>query len=316
MKVLVTGGAGFIGRHTVRRLLADGAEVVVLDDFSASLRGCMAEFSKGGFRLVMGDASDEYLLREIMTREKPDAVVHLAGLVSVTRSLEQPEESWRLNVDATRIVAAAAEEAECRRFVFASSAAVYADSQVFPLREDAALRAALSPYGAHKAEAEQWLLTTAKPSMERIALRYFNVYGEGQSAESPYSGVITRFLDCAARNRPLQVFGGGKQSRDFIHIRDLVEVNVRAASGRLAPGLYNVCTGVGTSIIDLVTHLQSRLPNIQVDHLPARSGEIDHSLGSADRLRAAVDGWAPIPLVVGLGELLQHAGLLNRNPAG
>lgn len=320
MKVLVTGGAGFIGRHTVRRLLADGAEVLVLDDFSSSVRACMGEFAdEPRFDFVAGDACNELQVREIMARRRPDAVVHLAGLVSVARSLEQPDESWRLNVHATQVVATAAEAAGCQRFVFASSAAVYADSQAFPLRETDPLPAALSPYGAHKAEAEQWLLATANPAMERIALRYFNVYGAGQPADSPYSGVITRFLERLRLQQPLQVFGDGKQSRDFIHIHDLVQANARAAEGALAPGLYNVCTGAGTSINDLVAQVQARLPGIGVENLPPKLGEIRHSLGSTDRLSTALGGWAPTSFAAGLAELLHEADLSNpvgmRKPA-
>lgn len=304
MKVLVTGGAGFIGRHTVRRLLGEGAQVLVLDDFSSSVRKVLDEFAgHAGFEAITGDICDESQVRHAFMRWRPEAVVHLAGLVSVARSIAHPEESRRLNVGGTRTIAGAAEAAGCRRFVFASSAAVYADAQRLPLCEDDILRAALSPYGAHKAEAERWLLTAPACGMQRIAMRYFNVYGEGQPMDSPYSGVITRFLARVREGRGLQVYGDGSQSRDFVDIRDVAAVNAQAVAGKLVQGVYNVCSGTATTISMLVQLLRERLPGLEVDYLPQRPGEIQHSLGSNQRLAAALD-WKPIPFHEGLDALL------------
>jgi UDP-glucose 4-epimerase len=281
MKVLVTGGAGFIGRHTVRRLLSEGAQVLVLDDFSSSVRNVLDEFAgHAGFEVITGDICDESQVRHAFMRWRPEAVVHLAGLVSVARSIAQPGESRRLNVDGTRIIAGAAEAAGCRLFVFASSAAVYADAQQLPLCEDDTLRVALSPYGAHKAEAERWLLATPTSGMQRIVMRYFNVYGEGQPMGSPYSGVITRFLSRIREGRGLQVYGDGSKSRDFVDIRDVAAVNAHAVAGKLAQGVYNVCSGSATTISTLVRLLQERFPGLEVVYLTQRSGEIQHSLGS------------------------------------
>ncbi len=304
MKVLVTGGAGFIGRHSVRGLLASGAQVLVVDDFSASRPEALDEFrDRPGFSVVTGDVCDPVQVAEAMAPFRPDAVIHLAGLVSIMRSLEDPRESWRRNVQATRTVADAAAAAGCRRLVFASSAAVYADSVELPLHEGLRLPPALSPYGANKAEAEQLLLAMPGPRMHCIVLRYFNVYGPGQPPDSPYSGVITRFLDRVANGQALQVFGDGGQSRDFVHVRDVARVNAHAAMFGMPPGIYNICNGIGISINALVSLLQQRFPALRAEHFPAREGEIRHSLGSAERLSSVLATWQPIPFADGLAGL-------------
>lgn len=305
MKVLVTGGAGFIGRHTIRRLLKDGAQVLVLDDFSSSMRAVLDEFAScAGFDAVEEDVCDESRTRRTFEHWRPEATVHLAGLVSVARSIAEPEESHRMNVRGTMAVARAAEAAGCRRFVFASSAAVYADAEQLPLREDAILRPALSPYGAHKAEAERLLRELDGASLRVVILRYFNVYGAGQPVDSPYSGVITRFLDRLTHGLPLQVNGDGEQSRDFVHVDDVALVNVAAATGRLGPGTYNVCTGTAVTINALVSLLRYRAPDAEVRHAPPQPGEIRHSLGDARKLATALGEWRPTTFSSGIARLL------------
>ncbi|MFC7300810.1 SDR family NAD(P)-dependent oxidoreductase [Cognatiluteimonas weifangensis] len=305
MKVLVTGGAGFIGRHTVRRLLGEDAQVLVLDDFSSSARTALDEFAgHRGFDAITGDICDEALTRRVFERWRPEATVHLAGLVSVARSIAEPEESHRMNVGGAMAVAKAAQAAGCRRFVFASSAAVYADAEQLPLREDAILRPALSPYGAHKAEAERLLRALDEASMRVVILRYFNVYGAGQPADSPYSGVITRFLDRLARGLPLQINGDGEQSRDFVHVDDVARVNAAAAAGRLGPGTYNVCAGVPVTINALVSLLREGMPELEIRHASPQPGEIRHSLGDARKLAAALGEWQPATFSSGIARLL------------
>jgi UDP-glucose 4-epimerase len=305
LKVLVTGGAGFIGRHTVRRLLDDGAQVLVLDDFSSSAADALDEFAgRDGFESMAADICDKPQVQGVFAHWRPEATVHLAGLVSVARSIAQPEESHRLNVEGTRAVAEAAQAADCRRFVFASSAAVYADAERLPLHEDDVLRPALSPYGAHKAETERLLRQLDGAPMAIVILRYFNVYGAGQPTDSPYSGVITRFLDRLARGLPLQVNGDGEQSRDFIHVADVARVNAAAAAGRLGSDTYNVCTGVPATVNDLVAHLRKRVPDAEIRHAPPQPGEIRHSLGDAGKLAAALGEWRPTAFSPGIAQLL------------
>ena len=305
MKVLVTGGAGFIGRHTVRALLREGSRVTVVDDFTSSKRDHMLEFSAHpGFDLIEADASDDKQLAHAFASACPDAVVHLAGLVSVPKSFEEPEESRRLNVDAAEQAADIAARYDCARFVFASSAAVYGDLADMPLREDAVLPHALSPYGQHKAEAEQKLMARFDEVMSCISMRYFNVYGKGQPVDSPYSGVITRFVDCARRRAPLLVFGDGEQTRDFVHVEDVALVNAKAAFGVLVPGIYNVCNGTGTSLNELISLLRARYPETVVQHQPSRQGEIRHSLGRSEKLASALGEWSPISFAAGIAGLL------------
>jgi UDP-glucose 4-epimerase len=318
MKVLITGGAGFIGRHTTRGLLAENVRVLVIDDFSSSARENVDEFlGFANFDLIEGDVCEQRQLREVMVSQKPDVVVHLAGLVSVARCQQCPDDSFRLNVHATKLVVTEAELAGCKRFVFASSAAVYGNLSTKKLSEVESLPTALSPYGEHKAEAEKWLMATKTNRMARIALRYFNVYGIGQPADSPYAGVITRFLeDSIYYKKPLQVFGDGEQSRDFIHVDDVVRANLEAIAGALPGGAYNVCTGSGTSINQVIAQLRSRFPDYPVQHRPTRRGEIRHSLGDPSRLACALGEWTPIAFNKGFAKLLDTVASTDPSSIG
>jgi UDP-glucose 4-epimerase len=245
--------------------------------------------------------------------QRPDVVIHLAGLVSVQDSRADPALNVRLNVGGTQAVIDAVISASVPRVVFASSAAVYGDSDSFPLREDAP-KQPLNPYGEAKLVSEALLARAAMMhGFTAVSLRYFKVYGSRQALDSPYSGVVSRFLACCRRNEAPVIFGDGRQTRDFIHVSDVARANARAA---LLPGLpsgdYNVASGQETSLLDLVALLRAMQPSLPVPKFSAaQSGDIRRSVGDPARW-CAVSGFSPREkLGVGLLELVRCASIEN-----
>lgn len=310
--VLVTGAAGFIGSHVCEELVSRGLRVAGLDDFSSGCRENLASLEGNPlFRLVEGDACDAPLVGRLLREECPEAVVHLAALVSVPRSIEDPELNFRLNLAGSQTVLEAARIAGVRRFVFASSAAVYGDAETLPLNEAATVRP-LSPYGAAKLAVEQLLSAHAHCfAMSTTALRFFNVYGPRQDPSSPYSGVISIFAQRLASGTPLTVFGDGEQTRDFVFVKDIAR-GVADAAQCDARGfrVANCCTGRSTSLLDLIRAFAPVFPEGEPEvRLEAeRPGEIRHSLGDPGAF-ARIFGWVPAtPLVEGLRELVLAGG--------
>ncbi|MEM7393607.1 MAG: NAD-dependent epimerase/dehydratase family protein [Verrucomicrobiota bacterium] len=250
--VVVTGAAGFIGSHTVDRLLSEGHRVLGIDDLST---GSSANLSRAlnhpNFELVIQDVVKPRFLETYCNRHQPDAIVHLAGLVSVARAEDDPELNFRLNVKATQVVAEAARRCDVKRLVFASSAAVYGDAPQPPLCESA-LAEPVGNYGNAKLISELMLKQYARSyGITAICNRYFNVFGPRQDPSSPYSGVISLFTDRYSRGLPVTVFGDGGQTRDFISVHDVAVANTIAATADHAEtGSYNICTGNSRSLSD------------------------------------------------------------------
>jgi UDP-glucose 4-epimerase len=307
-RLVVTGAAGFIGSHTVDAALAHGCDVLALDDLSTGREANLADAAgRAGFAFERGDVADAAFVDAKLHAFRPDAVVHLAGLVSVQASFEHPDDNHRRNVLATEAVARAALAAGCTRVVFSSSAAVYADDPELPLREPQAGRfAPLSPYGAAKRDAEQLLAALAvSAGLSPVVLRYFNVYGTRQDPASPYSGVVSIFLERARRGLPLVVHGDGAQTRDFVAVADVVRANLAAADpARAWPGPCNVCTGTSVSLLEFAGALRRLMPALRIEPAPARAGDIAHSLGDPSRLRDVLGAWRPIAFAEGLAALL------------
>ena len=292
-RILVTGGAGFIGSHLVERLLADGHSVRVLDDFSAGREENLA-FARPGdpLEVVRGDIRDAAAVRAAMAGI--DGVFHEAALVSVPRSVECPELSCAINAHGTVHVLDAARAAGVRRVVYASSAAVYGDAASIPVSESVAPRP-LSPYGLDKLYTEHaGALFHQLYGLETVPLRYFNVFGPRQDPTSPYSGVISIFVTRLLAGKPLTVFGDGGQSRDFVYVADVVEANMRAMFGAYpGPAPLNVGTGGSVTINDLVRLLGEVIgiaPSVRYE--AARAGEIIHSQPDITAIRAAL-GYEP-----------------------
>ena len=275
--VLVTGGAGFIGSHLVEALVAEGAGVRVLDDFSSGRRESLAHL---GARVEVLDGDVRDLGACAAACRGAGIVFHLAALGSVPRSLSEPAPTIAVNVGGTANVLAAAVEAAVARVVYASSSAVYGDAPGLPQREGEEGRP-LSPYALSKSMGEQLAAQFARNfGLETVGLRYFNVYGPRQDPEGPYAAVVPRFLAAARAGRPLEIHGDGEQSRDFTHVADAVAATLLAA---LAPAAacgraYNVAGGRSVSVNELagaVLELAGGGPPPR--HLPARAGDVPHS---------------------------------------
>lgn len=281
MHVLVTGGAGFIGSHTVERLLELGASVRVLDNFSSGRAANLP--SHGQLDSVAGDVRDIGAVERAL--EGIDHVLHLAAQVSVTASVADPVASCQTNVVGFLNVLDAARRRNVKRLVYASSSAVYG----LP-RSDASGETAppgpISPYGLEKLVDDQYGgMYSRLYGVSSLGLRYFNVFGPRQDASSPYSGVISVFMHRLRQREPLTVFGDGGQTRDFVYVGDVAEINARALDSRLE-GICNVGTGHAVTLLELVGLMGKTAGRpAEVIQLPERPGDIRHSRADNTRLR-------------------------------
>ena len=302
-KVLVTGAAGFIGSHTVDLLLARGHEVTGLDNFRTGHPANLeAARRHPKFHFRQEDCAAPGILNAAVAAFAPDAIIHLAALVSVPESIANPAENDRLNLQATRLMAAAAQSHGVPRIVFASSAAVYGSNNQLPLAEDTAC-VPLSPYGTAKLESEKLLLELSRTAGITVRCqRYFNVYGPRQDPSSPYSGVISLFARRLQEGKPPTIHGDGEQSRDFIYVGDVARANLLAATTpALASGVANICTGEAVSLNTLWTTLCAVLGRQATPlHGPPRDGDIRHSLGSPAKAGRDLGFSAATPLREGL----------------
>lgn len=302
MKYLVTGGAGFIGSHISRSLLELGHSVRVFDNFSSgrheNLEGLDVEILEGDLR----DASA--VARAVSGME---VIFHEAAFVSVPESMEKPQECFDVNVTGTSILFEAARAAGVRRAVFATSAAVYGDSEDYPLSEDTPLRQ-LSPYAVSKRVDELYgQLYTTSFNFEVVALRYFNVYGPRQRPDSMYAAAVPIFIRRMLDNKPITIFGDGGQSRDLVNVRDVVRANLLAAEHPAAPGqIFNVCTGVETRLLDLIDILYDIFPDAPKHiHAEPRAGDIYRSIGTPKKIMDMLGFKPQVSLADGLYEAVE-----------
>ncbi len=303
--ILVTGGAGFIGSHLVPRLLDKGYSVVVLDDLSSGkLENLNSIRSNPNFSFIRGDIRDPKATHDAL--RGVDAVVHLAALIDVSASVADPASTNDVNVAGTLTVLHEAAKSKVNRFVFASSTAVYGDVKSLPVKEATALHP-ISPYAASKAACEAYCSAFAGSyGLSSVMLRFFNVYGP-KNENSPYSGVITKFMRKALRNEVLTVEGDGEQTRDFIHVSDIAKALTLALEAENAgTGVFNVCTGTPTSITGLVDALREVTgKDLQVTHGPARVGDIRFSYGDGSRAAEKLGFRADVDIVKGLRMLFE-----------
>jgi nucleoside-diphosphate-sugar epimerase len=241
MRYLVTGGAGFIGSHTVDELLRRGHDAIVLDDLSTGKAENLAQAAIK-VQLLQESITDLAAVRNAC--RGADCVIHLAAQTSVPRSVKDPIETNLVNVNGTMNVLVAARDAQMKRVVFASSCAVYGKTSSLPIREDAAL-APISPYGISKQVGEAYgRVFQEMYGLEFVALRYFNVFGPRQDPGSPYSGVLSIFNAALLAGTEPTIYGDGEQSRDFVYVQNVVEAILLAAESKTAPGLaINIGTG-------------------------------------------------------------------------
>ena len=302
MKFLVTGGAGFIGRHLVAKLLDDGHEITIFDNFSSSYKNDITYLLESGVSLVTGDILDyDLLLKSISSH---DFVIHLAAQTSVSESIANPKTTVDIIVNGTVNVLKSCVKTNVKNLIFSSSAAIYGNSLDTLISENSQL-SPLSSYGASKLVAEYNLHVFSKFfGLNCISLRLFNVYGNGQSTDA---GVIRKFLKNISEKAPLEIFGDGTQTRDFVHISDVIQAfycairNIEAKRGNV----YNIGSGSATSINELAALLLSvKGKDLQLIHKPALEGEIKDS--KADISLAENDiGYSPqMSLSDGLASLV------------
>ncbi len=301
---LVTGGAGFIGSHIVEALLARGDRVRVLDNLSTGrLENLGPERDRP--ELIKGDVRDEAAVSRAVAGV--DYVFHLAAMVSVPLSMAEPLQAEMMNAVGTLNLLVAARQAGVRRLVLSSTCAIYGDEPTLPKTETMPI-APKSPYAISKLAAEAYCrLFYEAFGLETVVLRYFNVFGPRQDPASPYSGVISIFVDKLARGQAPLIFGDGEQTRDFVFVKDVVQANLLAATTPgAAGGLFNIGTGRPTTVNQLYEHL-ARLFNRPgpAEYRPFRPGDVLHSY-SDPSLAAQKLGWsARVSLVEGLQQLTQ-----------
>ena len=286
-KALVTGGAGFIGHHLVAALLAKGLEVTVLDDLSVGRR----ENVPAGARFIQGDVRDPEAVTVALAGA--DCVFHEAAVVSIRASVEGFLRDADVNLTGTLSLLQCMADSGVRKAVFASSMAVYADSErPVPLGESAPL-APISPYGIAKLAAERyWLMMCSHYGLSGTVLRYFNTYGPGQTP-TPYVGVITIFISRLLRGEMPVIYGDGEQRRDFVHVDDVVSANLAALDGEVGGRTLNVGTGRATTVNDIARALIAELaPGTAPRYAPAQEGEMRNAVADISAIRAAL-GWAP-----------------------
>jgi len=299
---LVTGGAGFIGSHLVEALVARGGRVRVFDNLAT---GRLENLSavKDSIEFVQGDLRDRAVVSRAM--KGVEVVFHHAALASVPLSVEDPLTTNEVNVTGTLNVLLAARDAGVRRVVYASSSSVYGGSPQLPKREEMKPDPC-SPYAVSKLAGEH-LCRAFWPvyGLSTVSLRYFNVFGLRQDSDSPYAAVIPKFIECLNAGEPLPVYGDGKQTRDFIPVSSVVEVNMQAAArDRIDGEVFNVGSGKPVSLLDLVSLLgevSGREPRIRF--LPERLGDVRKSWAGIEKARLMLD-IVPGSLHEGLRRLL------------
>jgi UDP-glucose 4-epimerase len=299
VKVLVTGGGGFIGSNLVRALVERGDDVRVLDNFSTGNRANLADLVDD-VEIVEGELRS-YERVHAATRGV-EVVFHQGALPSVPRSVQDPLTTSAVNVEGTLNVLLAARDEGIRRVVFASSSSVYGNSDELP-RVETQNPDPISPYGVSKLAAERYCVSFARVyPLETVALRYFNVFGPNQDPTSQYAAVVPRFVTAIGEERPVSVYGDGDQKRDFTFVTNVVEANLVAASAANVSGrVLNVATGRGTSVNELADTIGGVLgKDVEREYFGERAGDVRDSWADVSRARELL-AWEPrIDLEAGL----------------
>jgi nucleoside-diphosphate-sugar epimerase len=276
MRYLVTGGAGFIGSNTVDELVRRGHSVVVLDDLSSGKEDNMAEI-RNKITFIKGSITDIEIVRKAM--HEAEYVLHLAARTSVPRSVKDPIETNKINIDGTLNVLVAAKELKVKRVVFAASSSAYGETATLP-KVETMQPEPISPYGVTKYVGELYGQTFGRCyGLENVALRYFNIFGPRQDPSSPYSGVLAKFCTSYLEETPPVVFGDGEQTRDFTYVDNAVQANLLACEAPNASGkVFNVGTGGRTSLNE-VLHALGKITGktLEAKYEPPREGDIRDS---------------------------------------
>jgi nucleoside-diphosphate-sugar epimerase len=283
-KVLITGAAGFIGSSLTRELVYRGSDVIGLDNLSTGRIDNLDDVLHA-MQFVEGDLRDTALVAELC--RGVDVVFHQGALASVALSVTDPLLSHQSNVEGTLSLLLAARQQRVRRVVYAASSSAYGDSRMLPKHETMS-PAPISPYAVQKLAGEYYMQSFASVyGMETVCLRYFNVFGPCQSADSPYSGVLAQFIAAILAGEPVTIYGDGKQSRDFTYIENVVQANLLAATalaGVVSGKVYNVACGQGHSLLDTHQSLCTLMNRSgRIVYCPERRGDIRHSVADIGR---------------------------------
>jgi len=292
-RMLVTGGAGFIGSHLVEALLGEGFEVRVVDNLATGRRSNLAQV-EGSYDWIEGDLADFDVCRRAV--EGVACVFHQAAIPSVPRSVREPISSHVSGPTATLNLLEAARQAGVRRFMFAASSSAYGDTTELP-KHEGMLPQPLSPYAAGKLAGEGYVLVYARTmGLDGVSLRYFNIFGPRQDPSSPYSGVISLFAQRMSEGLRPTIFGDGSQTRDFTYVANAVAANLAAlrCPQPLEGAVYNVGTGRQISLLDLIAAINAILgTNLKPEFQPTRAGDVHDSQASLGRIRQVL-GYQPI----------------------
>jgi len=308
---LVTGGAGFIGSHLAEALanLTGVETVVVVDDLSnGSLKNLEACRRTGKLIFIRGDVRDEALMRKVLNDYSVDYVFHHAAKVSVSDSVKDPLTTESVNVGATLAVLKVAMDFDIKRLVLASSCVIYGEAKNLPISEEEPPRPK-SPYGVSKMASEAyWILAHELYGLKTVALRYFNVYGPRQRP-GEYGGVISSFISRVLKGLPPIIYGDGEQTRDFVHVGDVVKANLLAASKpRVIGEALNIASGHEVSINELARLVLrlAGLEGLRPEHGPPRPGDIRRSWADISKARRMLGYEPEVSLEEGIRELLTH----------
>jgi len=311
LKVLITGGAGFIGHHLALYLSSLGYDVLCVDNLFRSSPEVIKTLRRYRINLIVADVLDINSLDVIMSRFKPDVVIHTAALVSVEESMREPEEYFRYNVLGTLNTVRVSTNNNVSKFIYLSSAAVYGDPIKLPVSEEHPL-SPKSPYGLSKLLGEEVVkLYYRMYGLEYIILRLFNVYGPRQFL-NPYSGVITKFIDRVSKGLPPIIYGDGTQTRDFIHVLDVCRVIQSCINTRKVNEVYNIGSGKPLSINELA-NIIIRISGLELRPIyeSLRPGDIRHSYADISKAVKYLDFKPLISIEEGIKELLKFK---NTNP--
>ncbi len=308
-RILVTGGAGFIGSHLTDRLLNEGFEVTVFDNLDTGRLDNIAHHQgRKDFNFIKGDIRDFNLVKKTM--KNIDVVFHEAALASVVLSVKNPLLTNDINVTGTLNLLKASSDLHVKRFIYASSAAVYGDTPSPQKREDMTPNPT-SPYGVSKLAAENYVKLFHKVyGLETVSLRYFNVYGPRQrfDIQSAYGGAITIFTNRLLRNLPPTIYGDGEQTRDFVYIQDVVEANMLALNTKNAAGeVFNIGTGINVSLNQVANTLKEIMnrKNIKNVHADPRPTDIKHGYADINKAQRILGFYPKVPTKEGLTKLVK-----------
>lgn len=305
-KILITGGAGFIGSNIVETLLKKGAKVRVLDNFITGRKRNIEPFlNNENFELIEGDLRNYSTVRKSV--EGINYILHQGALPSVPRSIKDPITTNNINILGTLNVLEAARKTGVKRLVFASSSSIYGNSEVLPKKEDMSVNP-LSPYALSKYTGERYCqLYYRIYGLETICLRYFNVFGPNQDPTSQYAAVIPKFISLIKKDESPVIYGDGLQSRDFTYVENVVEANILACEAKVVAGeVFNIACGNSFSLLQLVNLINKFLgKNIKPQFAEPRPGDVKHSLASIEKAKIKLGYEPKIDFEQGLEKLIQ-----------